>query len=237
MGRVSADDLLGYGVPEQWIDDVLAVTEETLFELADRLPREAAEAVLDLATGVTPPKPVHIGKDVNPFAHPDAISRFRIMSDLESLRRALDAPWDKWAVFLHPSQEAIVQKSFKGAARVSGSAGTGKTIVALHRAVGLARRHAPSRVLLTTFSDSLAANLRRRLRCLIGGDESLAGRIEVKTLRQVAVDLTGQEPQFVSDDTIEEWLGGSWPRYRSTDAIPDKRMDAGDRRLADPVLG
>lgn len=175
LTQVSSDDLLGYGVPEQWIDDVLAVNEDTLFELADRLPREAAEAVLDLATGVTPPKPVHTSEDVDPFSHPDAISRFRIMSDVESLRRALDAPWGKWAVFLHPSQEAIVEKSFKGPARVCGSAGTGKTIVALHRAVGLARRNDQARVLLTTFSNSLAANLRRRLRCLVDGDESLAG--------------------------------------------------------------
>jgi len=207
LSRVSADDLLGYGVPEQWVDDVLAVNEDTLFELVDRLPREAAEAVLDLAIGSTPPKPIHTSEDADPFAHPDAISRFRIMSDVESLRRALDAPWDKWAVFLHPSQEAIVEKSFKGPARVCGSAGTGKTIVALHRAVGLARRHDQARVLMTTFSDSLAANLRRRLRCLVDGDDSRAGRIEVKTLSQVAIDLLGREPQFLPDDTIEEWLG------------------------------
>lgn len=51
LTRVTADELLGYGVPEQWIDDVLAVNEDTLFEFADRLPREAAEAVLDLAIG------------------------------------------------------------------------------------------------------------------------------------------------------------------------------------------
>ncbi|QDS93869.1 hypothetical protein FF011L_26450 [Roseimaritima multifibrata] len=92
LSRVSADDLLGYGVPEQWIDDVLAVNEDTLSELVDHLPREAAEAVLDLATGVTPPKPVHTSEDVDPFSHPDAISRFRIMSDVDQLRGALNAP-------------------------------------------------------------------------------------------------------------------------------------------------
>ena len=95
LRAVTADELLGYGVPEQWIDEVLAVTEDTLFEVADRLPREAAEAVLDLATGVTPAKPVHTAEDSDPFAHPDAASRFRVMADVEQLRRALDAPWDK----------------------------------------------------------------------------------------------------------------------------------------------
>ncbi len=202
---VTADDLLGYGVPEQWIDDVLAVNEDTLFEVADRLPREAAEAILDLATGVTPPKPVHAAKDTDPFAHPDAISRFRVMADVEQLRRALDAPWDKWAVFLHPSQEAIVSRDFKGPARVYGSAGTGKTIVALHRTAQVARANPDARVLLTTFSDSLAANLRRRLRSLVG-DSEVANRIVVKTLPHVARDLLGHESEMASDAVVEELI-------------------------------
>ncbi|QDV45803.1 Putative ATP-dependent DNA helicase YjcD [Stieleria neptunia] len=206
LRRVSADDLLGYGVPPEWIDDVLAVNEDTLFDVADRLPREAAEAVLDLATGETPPKPVHASEDADPFAHPDAISRFRVMADVEQLRRALDAPWDKWAVFLHPSQESIVSRTFKGPARVCGSAGTGKTIVALHRAAHVARQNSKARVLLTTFSDSLAANLRRRLKCLVGEDEP-SNRIVVKTLPQVARELLGYEPAMASEATVEELIG------------------------------
>jgi mRNA-degrading endonuclease RelE of RelBE toxin-antitoxin system len=62
----------------------------------------------------------------------------------------------RWAVFLHPAQRALVERRFAGPARVTGSAGTGKTIVALHRAVHLARRHPKARVLLTTFSKPLA---------------------------------------------------------------------------------
>ena len=48
-------------------------------------------------------------------------------------------PWEKWVVFLHPAQRELVERTYNGPARVSGSAGTGKTIVALHRAVYLAR--------------------------------------------------------------------------------------------------
>lgn len=82
-------------------------------------------------------------------------------------------PWDRWTVFLHPAQRQLVQRDFNGPARVSGSAGTGKTIVALHRAVFLARTNPDARVLLTTFSDTLANTLRARLRRLISNEPLL----------------------------------------------------------------
>ena len=78
-------------------------------------------------------KPVAVGAD--PFAHPDAQRRFRVMANVEELERAVDYPWDKWTIFLHPAQRALVERDYSGPARVAGSAGTGKTIVALHRAV------------------------------------------------------------------------------------------------------
>lgn len=69
----------------------------------------------------------------DPFEHPDAQRRFRVMADTDQLAQALEYPWERWAVFLHPAQREIVKKDYNGPARVSGSAGTGKTIVALHR--------------------------------------------------------------------------------------------------------
>ena len=152
---VSKDDLLSYGVPAEWLDDVRKANEDTLLELADHLPSEAAEALLDFATGVIPQKqPAFRAKD--PFEHPDAQRRFRVMRNVEELERALEFPWDRWTVFLHPAQRQLVERDYSGPARISGSAGTGKTIVALHRAVFLARRSPDARVLLTTFSDTLA---------------------------------------------------------------------------------
>ena len=100
---------------------------------------------LDLATGGTPQAPSPVPVSVDPFEHPDARRRFRIMRDREELERALDFPWEKWAVFLHPAQREIVERDLSGPTRVSGSAGTGKTIVALHRAVHLARANPNAR--------------------------------------------------------------------------------------------
>ncbi len=91
--------------------------------------------------------------DADPFAHPDAQRRFRLLTDVEELERALDYPWEKWTVFLHPAQRQFVERDYNGPARIAGSAGTGKTIVALHRAVLLAKRHPSARILLTTFSE------------------------------------------------------------------------------------
>ena len=96
--------------------------------------------------------------------------RFRVMNDIEALERALDSPWEKWTIFLHPAQRHLVEKDYNGPARVSGSAGTGKTIVALHRAVFLARKNPDARVLLTTFSDPLANALRSKLKILVSNE-------------------------------------------------------------------
>jgi len=151
FANYSDADLLKYGVPPEWLDDVRKANDDTILELADHLPGEAAEALLCLATGTLPQiiPPAATGSD--PFTHPDAERRFRTMHNIEELERALEYPWEKWIVFLHPAQRQMVEKDYGGPARVSGSAGTGKTIVALHRAVFLARSNPEARVLLTTF--------------------------------------------------------------------------------------
>ena len=182
FGGASDDYLMRYGVPAEWLGDVRAATEDTLLDLADHLPAEAAEALLQIATGGAPALPAAVAADADPFAHPDAQRRFRVMADVEALERALDYPWEKWTVFLHPAQRQLVEREYNGPARASGSAGTGKTIVALHRAVHLARRHPESRVLLATFSDALATALRVRLTRLIGNEPKIAERLEVHAM-------------------------------------------------------
>lgn len=188
---VSEDDLLKYGVPVEWLEDVQAATEDTLLELTDHLPKEAAEALLELATGGTPPVPVVVPPDHNPFEHPDALRRFRVMANVEELKLALEYPWEKWTVFLHPDQKKTVEAHYSGPARVYGSAGTGKTIVALHRAVHLANSNPESRVLLTTFSDPLANMLKTKLHRLCSSEPRTAEQIEVYSLNRIGERLYG----------------------------------------------
>jgi len=183
FGGMSDEALLAYGVPPEWLADVKLADEDSLLNLAEHLPAEAAEALLELATGGKP-QPVVLTKPADPFSHPDAQRRFRVMSGAEELAQALNYPWEKWSIFLHPSQQQFVAREFNGPARVSGSAGTGKTIVALHRAVALARLHPDARVWLTTFSEPLANALRNKMNCLISHQPRLAERLEV-------VDMNG----------------------------------------------
>ncbi|MCP5498369.1 MAG: ATP-dependent helicase [Leptospiraceae bacterium] len=183
----SKEELLSYGVPEEWLDDVKQVNEDSIFDLIEHLPQEAGEALLELATGSKPEKLSIIEKDANPFKHPDAQRRFRVMQNSEDLAIALEYPWEKWAVYLHPTQKEIVEKEFNGPARVSGSAGTGKTIVALHRAVSLLKKNENVRVLLTTFSDPLANILKRKLRQLLHNQPKLGDRIDVESIGNVGL--------------------------------------------------
>lgn len=207
--QVSDEELLGYGVPSEWLADVRQANEDSLFELLEHLPREAAEALLDLATGVTPEVLQPVGAELDPFEHPDAQRRFRLMTDSDELRRALEYPWEKWAVFLHPAQRDLVQRDYGGPARVTGSAGTGKTVVALHRAVFLANKHPDARILVTTFSEALAGALQHKLRHLIGNKPNVFERIEVYSIGEIGRRLyAGRlgQPKPVSEDVLRTML-------------------------------
>jgi UvrD-like helicase C-terminal domain/AAA domain len=207
---LSADDLLAVGVPEDWVKDVKQASEDGFFDLATHLPAEAAEALLEYAaTGVLHrPAPVPVLAD--PFAHPDALRRFRVVENVEELQRALEFPWEKWTIFLHPSQREIVERDFSGPARVAGSAGTGKTIVALHRAARLAQSGSDARVLLTTFSRPLANALERRLKILIGEESSIIPRVVVTPFNGVAEELYqlafGRRPHAPPEDLVRSTL-------------------------------
>src|SRR5207244_6717160 len=100
-----------------------------------------AEALLELATGGTPQQAQTAPTAADPFEHPDAQRRFRVVADVDELARALEYPWERWTVFLHPAQRELVERRFGGPARIAGSAGTGKTGVALHRPAHLGRAH------------------------------------------------------------------------------------------------
>jgi UvrD/REP helicase N-terminal domain/UvrD-like helicase C-terminal domain len=211
FAQLADEDLLGYGVPLDWLDDVRSATEDTLLSLTDHLPGEAAEALLELATGGKPRIAQPATETASPFEHPDAQRRFRVVGNVEELQRALDFPWEKWTVFLHPDQRQLVERDYNGPARVSGSAGTGKTIVALHRAAYLARTNPDARVLLTTFSDALASALQTRLNRLISGEPRLAERIDVHSLNSIGIRLHKQHcppatlaPRDVVADLVSE---------------------------------
>jgi hypothetical protein len=239
FASVSDQQLLGYGVPTEWLGDVKNANEDTLLTLADHLPKEAAEALLELATGIVPavlapatqpladaaavgvglPLPDGVLASVSvalprasALEHPDARRRFRVVKSREELERALDASWEKWAIFLHPAQRRIVERDYNGPARVSGSAGTGKTIVALHRAVHLARKYPESRLLLATFSEPLANALRNKLRLLISHEPMIGERLEVHAMNALGrrlYEINIGKPKIAGEDVIRQQLAAA----------------------------
>lgn len=221
FSNVSDEDLLSYGVPVEWLGDVKQANEDSLLELADHLPQEAGEALLDLATGVTPQMITQVSPEKDPFEHPDAQRRFRVMNNVEELELALEYPWEKWTIFLHPAQQQLVERDYTGPARVSGSAGTGKTIVALHRAVYLSQTNPDARVLLTTFSDTLANALITKLRRLISNKPRLGERLEVYAMDAIGMrlyELNFGRPKIASREMIQQFL------KESVENIDDNRF-------------
>ncbi len=183
------DYLLSLGVPADWLPTLRLVRfEDQVLTVVERLPEEVGERLLALAGGefVTPPAPVSPSR---PLAeNPDNLRRFWVVQDADELREVLDRPLSDWVKFLHPSQRRLVAGDFRGAVKVTGAAGTGKTVVALHRA-----RHLASlgqTVFLTSYVSTLCRNLRRNLQILCT-EESLA-RISVGTIHQRALALARQ---------------------------------------------
>ena len=192
-----------------------------LVSLGRHLPAEADEALLWLAEGIPPAEvreavAVPAGGRVDPddlaaaLEHPDTRRRFVTIHSDDELAAMLEAPLEKWRVFLHPSQEKLVGKAFNGPARVLGGAGTGKTVVAMHRARHLAARvfTAPAdRILFTTYTANLAENIEATLKTFCGPERE---RIEVVHLHAWAVRLLrshGVEGDIAGPEDIEQRAG------------------------------
>lgn len=210
FSRLDDDALLSIGVPADWVADVRAATEDGFFALAEHLPAEASEGLLEYAATGVLPKPAPIAQAADPFAHPDALRRIRPIADQDELEQALAYPWEKWGVFLHPSQRDLVGRRYNGPARVAGSAGTGKTIVAIHRAVRLARENPTARVLLASFSQPLADAMAKKLLVLAPETGGIVPRITTASFRGIGEQLYqlehGVRPRIASDIFLRDRL-------------------------------
>lgn len=222
FASLNDDALLSIGVPADWVADIRAATEDSFFTLVEHLPSEAAEALLEYAAtgrlvgdgmfklGYGVPDLVQ-PLSADAFQHPDTLRRIRPIDNQDELEQALAFPWEKWGVFLHPSQRDLANISFAGPARVAGSAGTGKTIVAIHRAVRLARENSAARILLASFSQPLADAMAKKLLVLAPETGGIVPRITAISFRSIAEQMFqlehGVRPRIASDAVLRERLG------------------------------
>ena len=205
---ISDEDLLELGVPEDQIPFVRSLSDtEAFFKAKASIPQDAYEYLSWITEGV-PLKEIleYVEEERGSGENKESISEaletpaslkaFVVVEGEEELKRIMAEPLEKWRVFLHPTQRKIVNKDFSGPARVLGGAGTGKTVVAMHRAKHLAARLSGSqRILFTTFTANLAADIKENLRKICTLEE--LRRIEVINL-DAWVNLFLRESGFLA---------------------------------------
>jgi len=174
--HLSDEQLIKIGLPTEFIEQVRNVFNLSEYEdLKDILPNDASEALYFVAEGIpydevledftTHEADIDVDDYLAALEREGSKRRFVIVDD-EALQQMLDAPLEKWRVFLHPSQRKLVERNWNGPVRVLGGAGTGKTVAAIHRAKWLANQlgvdtHTAknNQILFTTFTKNLAADI------------------------------------------------------------------------------
>jgi len=190
--------LLKLGIPDDLIPLVRMVyTEDQLDQVITQLPIEANEALIALAAGysleevfmefdksIEDKETIDTEDYEKALENPDTKRRFFVVEDDLVLQEILEAPLEKWRVFLHPTQRSLVEnKNWNGPVRVLGGAGTGKTVVAIHRAKFLVEKvftNENDKILFTTFTRNLAADIKENLAKIC--PDKLMRRIEVINL-------------------------------------------------------
>ncbi len=171
----SRSDLIKLGLPEAQVQFVKSLnTKEDFYAAESHFPHDAFEALSWLVEGIPIEEILELMDSHDDSAddslsaaldRPESLKNFVIVEGEDELRKIMAEPLEKWRVFLHPAQRKIVYKNYKGAARVLGSAGTGKTVVAMHRAKMLASKLEPTeKILFTTFTANLASDIKDNLK-------------------------------------------------------------------------
>ncbi|MFG1956936.1 UvrD-helicase domain-containing protein [Nonomuraea sp. NPDC049028] len=218
LGNVSDADLERLGVDQQIRAFVRTLTGLEQLEAArSMLPEAQYDVLIALAAGYTPEQvweelaPPSAAIDTRDVATAIARSPQRavLVTGPEELMEVFSRPFALWRVYLHPTQLRVAYGSYGGPARVMGGPGTGKTVVALHRARHLARRSPGERsILLTTFTKTLAGSLNDGLRILVD-DQDLNQRIDVRHIDQVAYHIVAKEhgrlPVLRGPDEMARW--------------------------------
>lgn len=176
FGALSDEQLIKLGLPEEQITFLRSITTaeefnsqkqsfsldvyEALSWIVEGIPFDEVFALLESEKASC--KNDNLAEALN---NPESMKSFVIVEGEEELHRIMAEPLEKWRVFLHPTQRKLVERDFSGSARVLGGAGTGKTVVAMHRAKHLASTLPDDeKVLFTTFTANLASDIKDNLR-------------------------------------------------------------------------
>lgn len=241
---------------------IAAKDEAELIDAAEGGVEWEGSALLDLATGLAiedirekhgfTDKPVATNFDddqqiIEALERPASKMQFAYIEDNEELRRVIEGgDFAAWRIFLHPEQRKYVDANFSGAFRLSGGAGTGKTVVAIHRARRLSRANPEARIILTTYNATLAQGLRADLAALDPGLKIAAKPGEpgvyvggIDALGKAIVDRTPRDFVNAACSIVFGRSGIEFgPKRTSTDAVwreVAQSVDSGlETKLATP---
>lgn len=192
---ITDEQMAQIGVPSELISRVRRVSAEAALDaLQPELPVEGYEGLFLILAGssvaeILAERDTRVDHkvDTEDFAAaietPESQSRFVVLTDDKALAAILNAPLAQWRVFLHPTQRRLAMGDRSGPVRILGGAGTGKTVLAMHRAKWLAENRAPDgrKVLFTTFTRNLALDVAHNLKTLVT-DSAVLQRLEVTNL-------------------------------------------------------
>lgn len=182
FSEISDKDLAELGLPEELIPFARTISDaQEFYSKKSVFPSDAFETLSWIAEGFPLDEVKTLVKReesnvsdsfADALDSPETLKSFVVVDGEDELRRIMAEPLEKWRVFLHPAQRKIVKKNYSGAARVLGGAGTGKTVVAMHRAKHLAASlKDKERILFTTYTANLASDIRDNLRKICTLDE------------------------------------------------------------------
>ena len=227
LGGLSDDDLFMAGVPRPLVPSVKAIRSDLALDaLVDYLPPDCRDVLLGVAAGLTLDQALEemigltsaIAAETTPastgdFSHIEKASNFDlIFVEEEDLKDILKGPLEEWRVFLHPYQRKLVEWQTKGPMNLTGSAGTGKTVALMHRAVHLARHVEDQKdhVLVTTFTTNLSVTIKHQIQSLA---PDVADRIEVTNLHALARTIctrSGWKGRIAEDEDLDAIWEDVW---------------------------
>lgn len=163
---ITDEQFLQIGVPETHLELVREVTGyDSLEQIESMIPDDVFSHLFYLLGGETTIQSiideVNEGKAMHGNINANNRQHFVEITDDDFLEKMINGDIEKWQVFLHPSQTELVENDYKGSMKVTGGAGTGKTVAAIHRLKRLARNATKDSVLYTTFTNALVSNVKR----------------------------------------------------------------------------
>jgi len=239
LAKLTDAQLFSAGVPEPLIPAVKSIkTDAALEALAEYLPPDCRDVLFGLAAGMSLDEALEemlfagtLGVEGTKAEGPGDFTQIRtapnfdlvLVENEEALKEILESSLEEWRVFLHPYQRKLVNWKTKGPMKITGAAGTGKTVALIHRAVQLARKLsvATDKVLITTFTTNLSYTIRHAVEKLA---PDVSGKIDVTNLHSLARTVcsrAGWKGRVAQDEDLSQVWEATWPAH--TDELPLSR--------------